>query len=52
MGKVVDYLEKYAREQGYKDAYELLDYYTEEEMRTLYMKQLVADCILKYAAVQ
>ena len=48
----VDYLEKYAREQGYKDAYELLDYYTEEEMRTLYMKQLVADCILKYAAVQ
>ncbi|MGN0292496.1 MAG: FKBP-type peptidyl-prolyl cis-trans isomerase [Lachnospiraceae bacterium] len=48
----VDYLENYAQEQGYEDAEELLDYYTEEEMRTLYMKQLVTDCILNYAAVQ
>lgn len=48
----VEYMEKYAGEQGYADADELLDYYSEEEMRLLYMKQLVSDCVLKYAVIE
>lgn len=52
VGEYVAYLEKYAQEQGYKDADELLDYYSETEMRALYMKQLVTDCILSYAGIQ
>lgn len=52
VGDYVAYLETYAQEQGYKDASELLDYYSEEEMREIYMEQLVADCILAYAKVR
>lgn len=48
----VEYMEKYAGEQGYADAEELLDYYSEEEMRLLYMKQLVSDCVLEYAEIE
>lgn len=48
----VQYLEKYALDQGFKNADELLDYYSEEEMRMFYMKELVTDRIMKYAAVK
>ncbi len=48
----VSYLEKYALDQGFADADELLDYYSEEEMRMLYMRELVTDRIMEYAVVE
>lgn len=48
----VEYMEDYAQITGFHDADELLDYFTETEMRQLYMKQLAMDWILEHAAVE
>lgn len=48
----VDFMEKYALDQGYVDAGELLDYYSEEEMRMIYMKKMVTDRIMQYAEAE
>lgn len=48
----VEYMEDYAQTTGYSDADELLDYFTEEEMRQLYIKQLAMDWILEHATVE
>lgn len=48
----VAYMDSYAQMTGYKDADELLDYFTEQEMRQLYIKKLATDWILEHASIQ
>lgn len=52
VGEYVAYMESYAELIGYNDAEELLEYFTEEEMRQLYMKNLVTNWILEHAAIK
>lgn len=48
----VEYMEEYAQVSGYQDAEQLLDYFTEKEIRQLYIKKLATDLILEHATVE
>lgn len=52
VGDYLEYMEEYAQLTGYNDADELLDYFTEEEIRQLYIKKLATDWILEHATVE
>lgn len=47
----IAYLEEYAKDCGMKDAEELLEYYSESEMRQYYLEELVASWILEHSGI-
>ena len=49
VGDYLSYMETFAQTNDIKDAGELLDVFTEKEMRRYYMKKLVSDWILSHA---
>ncbi|MDO5409363.1 MAG: FKBP-type peptidyl-prolyl cis-trans isomerase [Lachnospiraceae bacterium] len=52
VSEYVEYMEDFAKTTGYKDAEELLDSFTEKEMRQYYMKKIAADWILEHADIR
>lgn len=48
----LSYLNAYAEDNGFAGAEELLDYFSESEMRKYYMKDLVAEWILEHSGVR
>ena len=51
VGDYLSYMETFAQTNDIKDAGELLDVFTEKEMRQYYMKKLVSDWILSHASI-
>lgn len=52
IGECIAYMESYAESLGYRDAKELLEHVTEEEIQQHYLKKLVADWMLERAVIQ